>query len=95
VDRVANNMLSIILDPAFFRSPHDFSEEIAGFITHVKSSRTVTPGGEILMPGEPEARSRAHKLRKGIELDLTTWGQIVATCRSLSVEVPVAGPPAP
>ena len=63
VDRVSNNMLSIILDPAFFQSAGEFSEEVRGFITHVKSSRTVTPDGEILMPGEPEARARAEDSR--------------------------------
>ncbi len=39
------------------------------------------------MPGEPEARSRARKLREGIELDPTTWSQIVATGESLGVTV--------
>ena len=59
VDRVANNMLSIIIDPATFVAEDAFSAEIRAFIEHVKSSRTVTKDGEILMPGEPEARSRA------------------------------------
>ena len=40
---VANNMLSIILDPAFFGSEDGFSDEIRGLIDHVKSSKTVTP----------------------------------------------------
>ncbi len=44
VDRVANNMLSIILDPAFFQSPGEFSQEIRDFITHVKSSQNRDAG---------------------------------------------------
>jgi hydroxycarboxylate dehydrogenase B len=87
VDRVANNMLSIVLDPAFFQTFDEFSDEVRGFIAHVKSSRTVTPDGEILMPGEPEARARAQRLRDGIGIDDTTWGQIVATSESLGVPV--------
>ena len=51
----------------------------------VKSSEKVTPDGEILMPGEIEERTKAQRLREGIELDETTWGQIMATCRSLGV----------
>jgi len=86
-DRVSNNMLSIILDPTFFQSPGEFSQEVSDFITHVKSSRTVTPSGEILMPGEPEVRARAQKIRDGIEIDDTTWGQITATALSLGVAV--------
>ena len=85
VARVANNMLSIIFDPAFFSSAEGLSAEISGLIAHVKSSRTVTPDGEILMPGEPEARTRASRLRDGIEVDDTTWGQLVATGESLGV----------
>jgi hydroxycarboxylate dehydrogenase B len=92
VDRVANNMLSIVLDPAILQSTGAFSDEIGGLIEHVKSSRTVTPDGEILMPGEPEARSRARKMRDGIEIDLTTWGQIVATAESLGVPIEPAAP---
>ena len=69
VDRVANNMLSIIFDPAFYPSTAGFAAEIDGFVTHVKSSGTVTPDGEILMPGEPEARTRTRNLREGIEID--------------------------
>ncbi len=82
-------MLSIILDPAGFASAAGFSEEIRGLIAHVKSSRTVTPDGEILMPGEPEARSCARKLRDGIEIDETTWGQIVATGKTLGVTIAI------
>ncbi len=85
VDRVANNMLSIIFEPAFFQSAEGFKEEIRGLIAHVKSSRTVTPDGEILMPGEPESRTRASRLRDGIEVDDTTWGQLVTTGESLGV----------
>ncbi len=87
VDRVANNMLSILLDPAVFVAEGAFSAEIRAFIEHVKSSRTVTEGGEILLPGEPEARSRARKLREGIEIDEKTWSQIAATAASLGVPV--------
>jgi uncharacterized oxidoreductase len=87
VDRVSNNMLSIFLDPAVFQSASEFAAEIQGFITHVKSSKTVTADGEILLPGEPEARTRSRRIRAGIEIDEKTWGQIVATAESLGVPV--------
>jgi uncharacterized oxidoreductase len=89
VDRVANNMLSVIFDPSFFRSADGFSSDVIGFVEHVKSARTVTPGGEILMPGEPEARSRLRKTRDGIELDEKTWGQIAATAASLGISADI------
>jgi uncharacterized oxidoreductase len=87
VDRVANNMLSVFFDPTFFQSADGFAQEIEKFIDHVQSSRVLTPEGEILMPGEPEARSRTRKRREGITIDDTTWRQIVATGESLGVSI--------
>jgi uncharacterized oxidoreductase len=84
-DRVVNGMLSILLDPTRFRPDEAFTGEIERFIAWVKSSQKVSPEGEILMPGEIEERTRAARLRDGIEVDETTWSQIVATARSVGV----------
>jgi len=84
--RVANGMLSIVMDPALFRPDDGFDAEVRRFIDFVRGSAPVAPGGEILVPGEPEARTRAKRLRDGLDLDETTWGQIVATCRSLEID---------
>ncbi len=59
--------------------------EIARFIDYVKSSKKVTPAGEILMPGELESRNRAMRSRDGIELDDTTWNQIRALAESFAL----------
>jgi uncharacterized oxidoreductase len=88
VKRVVNNMLTIVLDPAFFAKAAEFFPEIDRFVAFVKSSKKTMPNGEILMPGEFEARTRARLQRDGIDLDDTTWGQIQATCRALNVPVP-------
>ncbi|MBI4600671.1 MAG: malate/lactate/ureidoglycolate dehydrogenase [Planctomycetes bacterium] len=85
--RVANGMLSIVLEPDFFLQRRELFVEIDRFVRFVKSSRVAAPGGEILVPGELEARTRAKRLVEGIELDATTWGQIVETCRGLGVGV--------
>jgi uncharacterized oxidoreductase len=82
---VSNNMLSIVIDPARFRSLDEFHQDVADFTAWVKSARTVTADGEILMPGEPEHRTRKLRLREGIPLDETTWGQIQDVARSLNV----------
>jgi uncharacterized oxidoreductase len=87
--RLTNGMLTILLDPKAFQSEEDFSAEVNRFIAFVKSSAKASPESEILMPGEPEEKTRARRLQDGIELDDTTWGQIVATCRLLNVAVSV------
>jgi uncharacterized oxidoreductase len=78
VDRLVNNMLSIHIHPSFFQTEAEFFREVSRFHAFVKSSRPATPGGEILLPGEVEAQTRALRLKEGIEVDDTTWGQILA-----------------
>ena len=86
-DRLANGMLSIILDPSIFQTDTAFAAEIERFIEWVKSSRTTVEGGEILMPGDVEERTKATRLRDGIDLDATTWSQIVEAAESVGVAV--------
>jgi uncharacterized oxidoreductase len=83
--RVVNGMLSIVIDPQFFDTRSSFSAEVQRYIEFVKSSRTVTKDGEILMPGDVERRNKARRLVAGIELDNVTWEQIHATCEALGV----------
>jgi uncharacterized oxidoreductase len=84
--RVANGMLSIILDPRAFLPLPELHAEVRRFVAFVKSARTVTPDGEILVPGEVENRTRAKRLAAGIELDGKTWGDILETCAALGVQ---------
>jgi uncharacterized oxidoreductase len=82
---VSNNMLTIVIDPARFRDTAEFHADIADFTSWIRSARTATPDGEILMPGEPEHRSRLKRLAEGIPLDETTWGQIQETAAGLGL----------
>lgn len=86
--RVINGMLSIILDPAFFQNDATFAAEIQRFIAWVKSSAKASPDGTILMPGEIEERTKAQRLREGIELDETTWTQFCRAATSVGLEQP-------
>ena len=86
-DRLANGMLSIILDSYFFQSNATFAAEIERFIEWVKSSETVNVEGEILMPGEIEERTKVSRLRDGLDLDAMTWSQIVETAKSVGIDV--------
>ncbi|MEX2120940.1 MAG: malate/lactate/ureidoglycolate dehydrogenase [Pirellulales bacterium] len=85
VTRLSNGMLSIYLDLNFFGEEKSILDEVQRFVRFVKSSRPATPDGEILVPGEVEELSRARRLEQGIELDDTTWSQIVQTCRTLNM----------
>jgi uncharacterized oxidoreductase len=85
INRLANGMLSVILDQRMFQAEQAFAEEIQQFIAWVKSAETSTPNGEILMPGEVESRNRVQRLRDGIDLDATTWGQLVSVAKTVGV----------
>jgi uncharacterized oxidoreductase len=83
--RVLNGMFTILLDPAVFTAAPSFAADIHRFIDWVKASRPATPGGEILMPGEPEERTRADRVANGLPLDNATWSQLVETAASVGI----------
>jgi uncharacterized oxidoreductase len=70
-------MLSIYIDPEKFEGGARYHKELNEFIEFVKGSRCVSPDGEILVPGEIEARTKARRTAAGIPLDDTTWSHLV------------------
>jgi uncharacterized oxidoreductase len=85
--QISNGMLSIYLDPARFGAA-EFVANAREYVEYVKSSRPVAEGGEVLVPGEPEARTRADRLAHGIPLQPETWAGILSVARDLGVAVP-------
>ncbi len=85
--RISNAMLSIYLDPLHFGASQ-FVAEARKYVEYVKSSRPVTPGGEVLVPGEPEARTRADRLAHGVPLQVETWERLATVAREVGVTVP-------
>ncbi|HYZ62346.1 MAG TPA: malate/lactate/ureidoglycolate dehydrogenase [Acetobacteraceae bacterium] len=84
---IVNGMLSIYLDPAHFGAS-GFAQTAREFAEYVKASRPMQKGGEVLVPGEPEARNRETRLRDGIPLQADTWAAIQRTGASLGVASP-------
>ncbi|MBX6425497.1 MAG: malate/lactate/ureidoglycolate dehydrogenase [Variibacter sp.] len=85
---VTNGMLSFYVDPKRVDPDDFFSRDVSRYIAYLKSARPAQPGGEVLIPGEPEARTRLERLRDGIHLPEDTWAAIVATARKVGVEPP-------
>jgi uncharacterized oxidoreductase len=82
----ANGMLSFYVDPKRMDPEAAFSGEVARYIAAVKSSRPIERGGEVLTPGEPEARTRANRLAGGVPLTDDIWASIVATARQVGID---------
>jgi uncharacterized oxidoreductase len=86
--RLVNNMLSLVFDAEAFCGTEAFNAEIARLAAWVKASPPAVPGGEVLLPGEIERRTRTRLERDGIPLDVVTRRQIADSVRALAVAVP-------
>jgi uncharacterized oxidoreductase len=83
--RVVNNMLSILIDPERMAGSDLVAKDLDRLTGWVKASPPLTPGGEILLPGEPERRTRAKRLAEGIPLDANTIKQLSEAARRVGV----------
>ena len=81
-----NGMLSFYVDPAVIDPEGLFPEDVARYVAYYKSAKPITPGGEILTPGEPENRTRQQRLAEGIPLPDDTWAAIIAAAREVGVD---------
>jgi uncharacterized oxidoreductase len=84
--RFANGMLSFYIDPKRIDAEGLFDGEVGRYMAFVKNSKPIEPGSEILLPGEPERRSKAERLANGVPLTDETWASIVDTARSVGVD---------
>jgi hydroxycarboxylate dehydrogenase B len=90
--RIANGMLSIYLAPGSFAAG-GFSAAVHEYARYVKASRPAEGGGEVLIPGEPETRTREQRRREGIPLQVETWAAICDTARGLGLNPPAVAVP--
>ena len=88
IERVANGFMAFIIDPAAFCGGEFFKSEISQLAGWVKSSRLTQGFDEILLPGEPEARTLATRGTAGVMIDETTWKKLCAIARIRAVPIP-------
>ena len=81
---ITNGMLSFYLDPAHFGS-QAFVREARAYADYVKAARPAAGVDEVLLPGEPEARTRAARRRDGVPLQSDTWTAILKAAAGLGV----------
>ena len=84
--RFGNGMLSFYVDPKVVDPEAMFPQDVARYIAYFKSAKPATPGGEVLIPGEPEQRTRAQREREGVPLPEDTWASILAAARAVGVD---------
>ena len=79
---LTNGMLSIYMDLEFFDSDDHFATEARQYVDFFKSAKPAAPDGEVLVPGEPERRTREKRLAEGIPLPEEAWQAILRTAEA-------------
>ena len=84
----ANAVFFLVLDIAQFAGAEHFLQEVTGLAGNIRTCPKVEGAPEILLPGDPERRSKAKRLQDGIPLDDGTWGHLMKLAQSLKVSLP-------
>ena len=82
---VHNGTFLLLVEVARFVPLVDFTRQVTDLVTWVKSSEPAPGVGEIMIPGEPEARSEATRRAHGIPVEDETWRQIEEIAAELGV----------
>ena len=82
---LVNTMYGVYVDPDRLPERAAFDAEVDAFVGWIKASPPADPNGEVLVPGDIERRTRAHRLTHGIPLDDTTLGEITEAAVSLGM----------
>jgi uncharacterized oxidoreductase len=84
-NQVVNHMLTIVIDPAALGDLQGFVSEAEKLADYIKQSPPAEGVDSVLIPGEPERQSKQARLAHGIEIDSTTWKQLIDTAQSLGI----------
>lgn len=76
------------IDPAAFGDAGAYRDLVESTLETAKAQRPGAGRSEVVLPGEPELRSRAERGRAGIRLPETTWGDLAAVAKRYGVALP-------
>ncbi len=82
---VHNGTFLVLIEVARFLPLVDFTGQVTDLVRFVKSSTPAAGVAEVLVPGEPEARSEAQRRAHGIPVEAETWRQIEEIAAELGV----------
>jgi uncharacterized oxidoreductase len=82
----ANGMMSFYVDPKQLDPEGFFPADVSRYVGYYKSSKPIDAGGEVLVPGEPESRTRKERLANGVPLPDDTWASILAAARRIGID---------
>ena len=80
-----NNMLSVIIDPGAIGDASSCLAEGEAMVAHARAARVREGFDELLMPGDPEAMQRRARQEKGVDVDETSWQEILDAAATAGV----------
>jgi LDH2 family malate/lactate/ureidoglycolate dehydrogenase len=75
----------VCVDPAAFRPAEDFLDFVEETAARIKAVPPAEGFDEVLLPGEPEARSRIARLRDGIPVPEEIWADLLKSAQSVGL----------
>ena len=78
----------LALDPDCFIGTDEFKKQMDRYISNIKQSAKARNCEEIIIPGEPELRTEAERLKNGIPLAAATVEELTVLGQSLGISLP-------
>jgi uncharacterized oxidoreductase len=75
------------MDAHAFRSPESYAQNADFVLQRVKKVRPAQGFEEVLLPGEPESRSAAARMKEGIQVAEATWEQIQEAAKQVGADL--------
>jgi uncharacterized oxidoreductase len=83
--RFANGMLAFYIDPKVIDTSTMFDGEVTRYVDFIRATKPIGGVDQVLIPGDPERKTRAERTKNGIPLPDDTWAAIVNTAREVGV----------
>ncbi|MGH7927577.1 MAG: Ldh family oxidoreductase [Candidatus Binatia bacterium] len=71
-----------------FQPLDEFTAKVDELVSFVKSRQTAPGFNEIFLPGEQARRNEARQLKEGVEIDASTWENLLRLADELGVDSP-------
>ncbi len=85
---LGNDVFALLIEPDRFAGREHFVAQVKQLLEYVRSCPPAEPGGEILLPGEPERRVFWQRKQHGIPIDSGNWQALTRLAERLGVRLP-------
>ena len=84
--RVLNGMLAVVIDPLALHGSKGWEAVADDFVAALLATTPREGHEQVLLAGDPERRTRAERIARGLPVDATTWQQILDAGASVGVD---------